>query len=56
MDSHLVPGRGIIDWPAVYSALKEVEYAGVFLFELYGYEVVRETIEQAKAYARQLLG
>jgi sugar phosphate isomerase/epimerase len=54
-DSHLVPGRGIIDWPAVYNALKDVEYTGVFLFELYGYEVVRETIEQAKAYARQLL-
>jgi len=54
-DNHLVPGRGIIDWHAVYSALKDVEYTGVFLFELYGYEVVRETIEQAKAYARQLL-
>ena len=55
MDSHLVPGRGIIDWPAVYNALKEVEYTGVFLFELYGYGVVRKTIEQAKAYARRLL-
>ena len=54
-DSHLVPGSGLIDWPAVYSALKDVEYTGVFLFELYGYEVVRETIEQAKAYARWLL-
>ncbi|MEE8571415.1 MAG: sugar phosphate isomerase/epimerase family protein [Candidatus Bathyarchaeia archaeon] len=54
-DSHLAPGRGLIDWPAVYSALKDVEYTGVFLFELYGYEVVRETIEQAKTYARRLL-
>jgi sugar phosphate isomerase/epimerase len=45
----------LIDWPAVYSALKDVEYTGVFLFELYGYEVVRETIEQAKTYARRLL-
>jgi hypothetical protein len=29
--------------------LKEVEYTEVVFFELYGYEVVRETIEQSKA-------
>jgi sugar phosphate isomerase/epimerase len=54
-DSHLMPGRGMIDWPAVYSALKDVEYTGVFLFELYGYDMVRKTIEEAKSYARRLL-
>lgn len=55
-DRHWVPGRGGIDWPEVYSALREVEYGGVFLLEIYGYDVVRETIELAKTYSRRLLG
>jgi sugar phosphate isomerase/epimerase len=55
-DRHWVPGRGGIDWPEVYSALREVKYDGVFLLEIYGYDVVRETIGRAKAYSRRLLG
>ena len=54
-DSHLVPGRGRIEWPAVHAALQEIQYSGVFLFEIYGYEAIPETIAQAKAYARRVL-
>ncbi len=54
-DSHLVPGRGRIEWPAVHAALQEVQYSGVFLFEIYGYEAIPETIAQAKTYARRVL-
>ncbi|MHA2405269.1 MAG: sugar phosphate isomerase/epimerase family protein, partial [Candidatus Hermodarchaeia archaeon] len=45
VDSHLVPGLGVIDWSAVYNALKEVKYSGVFLFGLCGYAAVTETID-----------
>lgn len=54
-DSHLVPGRGRIEWSAVHAALQEVKYQGVFLFEIYGYEAIQDTIAQAKAYARRVL-
>ncbi len=54
-DSHLVPGRGRIEWPAIHAALQAVKYSGVFLFEIYGYEAIQETIAQAKAYARRVL-
>lgn len=33
-DDHLLPGLGNINWPAVFDALDEVEYKGVFNFEL----------------------
>jgi sugar phosphate isomerase/epimerase len=55
-DRHWVPGRGGIDWPAVSSALREVKYGGVFLLEIYGFDVVRETIGRATAFSRSLLG
>ena len=55
-DRHWVPGRGGIDWPAVSSALREVKYGGVFLLEIYGFDVVRETIGRATAFSRRLLG
>jgi sugar phosphate isomerase/epimerase len=54
-DGHLVPGRGRIEWPAVLAALREVEYRGVFLFEINGDEGARETVDQAIAFARRFL-
>lgn len=54
-DHHWPPGRGIINWLEVYSALKEVKYSGVFMLEFYGYNVIKETIKEAVAYSRNLL-
>lgn len=33
-DDHLLPGLGNINWPAVFDALDEVGYSGVYNFEL----------------------
>lgn len=33
-DDHLLPGMGNIKWPAVFDALEEVGYSGVYNFEL----------------------
>jgi len=33
-DEHLLPGRGVIDWRQVLTALRAVRYDGVFLYEL----------------------
>lgn len=33
-DDHLLPGMGNIKWPAVFDALDEIEYFGVYNFEL----------------------
>ena len=33
-DEHLLPGRGTVDWNGVVSALDEIEYPGVFMYEL----------------------
>lgn len=33
-DDHLLPGLGNINWPGVFDALDEVEYSGVYNFEL----------------------
>lgn len=54
-DLHLPPGEGVIDWPEVYNALKDVGYNGVFILEIYGYDVVWRTIQRAKAYSNSLL-
>ena len=37
IDNHVVPGRGVIDWPAFMKALKEVGYQDTFNFEPDGY-------------------
>ena len=36
-DDHLVPGMGNINWPAVFDALDEIGYTGVYNFELNPY-------------------
>ena len=33
-DEHLLPGRGTVDWDGVVGALDEIEYPGVFMYEL----------------------
>jgi sugar phosphate isomerase/epimerase len=33
-DEHLLPGRGNIDWPGVMQTLHEINYPGVFMYEL----------------------
>ena len=33
-DEHLLPGRGTVDWNGVVGALNEIEYPGVFMYEL----------------------
>ncbi len=33
-DEHLLPGRGTVDWSGVVTALEEIEYPGVFMYEL----------------------
>ena len=33
-DDHLLPGMGNIDWPAVFEALSDIGYKGVYNFEL----------------------
>jgi sugar phosphate isomerase/epimerase len=35
-DDHLPPGKGVIDWVAVGSALETVDYEGVFMLEVTG--------------------
>ncbi len=36
---HLTPGKGVIDFPSVFAALKQVKYPGWVTVELYPYEV-----------------
>ena len=33
-DEHLLPGRGTVDWNGVVGALNEIDYPGVFMYEL----------------------
>ena len=35
---HLTPGKGVIDFPAIFQALKDIEYPGYVTVELYPYE------------------
>lgn len=44
-DDHLLPGMGSIDWPAVFDALDDIDYSGVYNFELrlaFGGEMLEE--------------
>ena len=41
-DEHLLPGRGTVDWNGVVGALKEIEYPGVFMYELSRPEDLKE--------------
>lgn len=54
-DDHLLPGFGNINWPAVFEALEEVGYSGVYNFELrlsLGRAMVEEFTHFAGKYLR----
>ena len=43
---HLTPGRGVIDFPAVFAALEDVGYRGWTTVELYPYETTAAGVAQ----------
>jgi sugar phosphate isomerase/epimerase len=43
---HLTPGRGVIDFPAVFAALEDVGYTGWTTVELYPYETTAAGVAQ----------
>ena len=47
-DEHLLPGRGTVDWNGVVGALKEIEYPGVFMYELSRPEDLKEIRSNAE--------
>ncbi len=54
---HLLPGRGVIDFPAVFAALDAVAYAGWVTVELYPFEATAaETARRAMAHLRPIIG
>jgi len=53
---HLVPGRGAIDFPSVFAALRDVGYDGWITVELYPYEsTARQVADEALRFLEQLL-
>lgn len=48
-DEHLLPGRGTVDWNGVVSALDEIQYPGVFMYELSRSEDLTEIRPNADA-------
>ncbi len=44
---HLAPGKGVIDFPQIFAALKEVRYPGWVTVELYPYEDSAARVAQA---------
>ena len=54
---HLVPGDGVIDFPAVFAALDEVGYAGWVTVELYPYtSTATDVARRAFAHLREIIG
>ncbi len=53
---HLLPGRGVIDFPAVFAALDAVGYAGWVTVELYPFEATAaEVAKRAMKHLRPML-
>ena len=48
-DEHLLPGRGTVDWTGVVGALDEIEYPGVFMYELSRSQDLKEIRPNAEA-------
>lgn len=54
-DQHMVPGEGTIDWPKFIEALKDVNYNGVFMLEIYGGDRAEEKLRKSYEAASKLL-
>jgi len=54
-DEHRVPGEGTLNWPPFIKALKEVNYRGVFMLEIYGGEEVQKRLENSYKAGLRLL-
>ncbi len=52
-DEHLLPGRGNVDWKGIVSALDEIEYPGVFMYELSRSEDLTQIRPNAEALLRR---
>jgi sugar phosphate isomerase/epimerase len=53
---HLVPGRGAIDYPSVFAALRDIGYDGWITVELYPYETTaRQVADEALAFLEPLM-
>lgn len=53
---HLIPGRGAMDWAAIFAAFKQVDYKGWATVELYPYETTaREAADEAFAFLQRFL-
>ncbi len=44
---HLIPGRGAMNWPAIFSAIRTIQYGGWITVELYPYESTAEEAARA---------
>jgi len=50
---HRVPGEGAMDWPGIFVAIQEINYAGWVTVELYPYEsTAEESAKKAREYLR----
>jgi len=54
-DDHRVPGEGTLNWPPFIKALKEANYRGVFMLEIYGGDEVQKRLENSYKAASRLL-
>ena len=57
-DDHLLPGLGSINWPAVFDALDEIGYGGVYNFELripYHGAMLADFVAYAGKYLREFV-
>jgi sugar phosphate isomerase/epimerase len=50
---HLVPGRGRLDLPAILAALREINYAGTWMLDLWGWPFPEEGSRAGLAYLRE---
>jgi len=54
-DEHRVPGEGTLNWPPFIQALKETNYRGVFMLEIYGGNEIQKRLENSHKAASRLL-
>jgi len=54
-DEHRVPGEGTLNWPPFIKALKETNYRGVFMMEIYGGDEVQKRLENSYRAVSRLL-